>query len=433
MDSFSDVWKEVLAILQPQLTEVVYNMWIQPLEPVKFENDTVVMMTNTDFKKKIILERFYDIITRGFEQILGFPVELDVIVSQPVPEKQTQEDEKVSEEAFTFDNFVVGSSNKFAYSACYRVSNAPGSEYNPLLVYGRSGLGKTHLMLAIHERLKRNFPDMAIVYTTGEDFANELYHCIAEKNTEAFREKYRNVDVLLMDDIQFIQRKQSAQEEFFHTFNTLTQTRRQVVMTSDRPPKEMEILDERLRTRFEMGLLADIQPPDIDTRMAIVKRKADECKLNLTPSVIEMMAEGVKNNVRQLEGCVKKLSAMKNLHDIDPTPEVVMGVLSEVASTGKPVSEVVASIMDAVAAEYRVTIADIKSDKRVANISLARQVAMYIIREMTGMPLQNIGEYFGGKNHATVHHSVKQVETKMEKDSSFKLTVRELIKNLEEA
>ena len=433
MDSFSDVWKEVLAVLQPQLTEVVYNMWIEPLEPVKLEGDTVVMLTNSDFKKKIILERFYDVIVKGFEAVLGFPVELDIIVSQPVPEKKAENTEAQKQGGFTFDNFIVGGSNKFAYSACYRVSNAPGSEYNPLLVYGKSGLGKTHLMLAIREKLHRNFPDMAIIYITGEDFANELYHCIAEKNTDAFHEKYRNVDVLLMDDIQFIQRKQAAQEEFFHTFNTLTQAGKQVVMTSDRPPKEMEILDDRLRTRFEMGLLADIQPPDIDTRMAIVKRKADECKLTLTPSVIEMMAEHVKSNVRQLEGCVKKLSAMKNLHDIDPTPDVVQGVLTEVVSTAKPVSEVVTMIIDAVVAEYRVTVADIKSEKRNANISLARQVAMYIIREMTGMPLQNIGEYFSGKNHATVSHSVKQVEIKMEKDSSFKLTVRELIKNLEEA
>lgn len=431
MDSFSDVWKEVLAVLQPQLTEVVYNMWIEPLEPVKLEGDTVVMLTNTDFKKKLILERFYEVITKGFEAVLGFPVELDVIVSQPVPEKPVQENK--TEEPFTFENFIVGSSNRFAYSACYRVSNAPGEEYNPLLVYGHSGLGKTHLMLAIRDRIHKEHPDMVIIYITSEDFANELYHCIAEKNTEAFHEKYRNVDVLLMDDIQFIQRKQAAQEEFFHTFNTLIQARKQVVMTSDRPPREMEILDDRLRTRFESGLLADIQPPDIDTRMAIVKRKADECNLSLSPSIIEMMAQGVKNNVRQLEGCVKKLSAMKNLHDIDPTPEVVHGVLSEVISTAKPVSEVVTMIMDAVVAEYRVSVSDIKSDKRNANISLARQVAMYIIREMTGMPLQNIGEYFGGKNHATVHHSVKQVENKMANDSSFKLTVRELIKNLEES
>lgn len=433
MDSFSDVWKEVLTVLQPQLTEVVYNMWIAPLEPVKLEGDTVVMLTNSDFKKKITMERFKDIITQGFEAVLGFPVDLDVLVSQPVPEKNTQTNENRKKEIYTFDNFIVGGSNKFAYSACYRVANAPGLEYNPLLIYGRSGLGKTHLMLAIHEYIRRENPDMAVIYITSEDFANELYHYIAEKNTEAFREKYRNVDVLLMDDIQFIQKKQAVQEEFFHTFNTLTKANKQIVLTSDRPPREMEVLEDRLRNRFEMGLLADVQPPDIETRIAIVKRKAEECNLTLSQSVITMMAEGVKNNVRQLEGCVKKLSALKNLHDIDPTADVVQGVLTEVVSTAKPVSEVVTMIMDAVVAEYRVSLADLKSEKRNANISLARQVAMYIIREMTGMPLQNIGEYFSGKNHATVSHSVKQVEIKMEKDSSFKMTVRELIKNLEEA
>ena len=335
-------------------------------------------------------------------------------------------------EEYTFDNFIVGSSNKFAYSASMRVANAPGYEFNPLLIYGRSGMGKTHLMLAIYNEMQKRYKNSAIIYTTGEDFTNELIHHIAEKSTAAFHQKYRNVDALLVDDIQFIRSRVSTQEEFFHTFNALTQAGKQIVLTSDRPPKEMETLDERLRTRFEMGLLADIQPPDIDTRIAIIKRKANLCDLELSPSVIEILASGVKSNIRQIEGCVKKLAALKKIEGIYPSVEVAHNIVSEVMTYSKPVSETVASIIEAVASEFRVSVADIKSEKRNASISTARQVSMYIIRELTSMPLQNIGDYFGGKNHATVHHAIKQVEQKMMTDSSLKVTVADLCKSLEE-
>lgn len=432
MDSFADVWKEVLTLCKQQVTDVIFNIWIAALEPVKLENDTAVLLVNSDFKKSIVMDKFYELLVSSFTAVLGFPVTVDVIVGQSIPEKQPVSEEGVQEE-FSFDNFVVGSSNKFAYAASIRVATIPGVEFNPLLIYGRSGLGKTHLMLAIYSEMKQRNPNAAIIYTTGENFTNELISCLAVKNTAVFHAKYRNVDALLVDDIQFIQKKVSTQEEFFHTFNTLTQAGKQIVLTSDRPPREMEILDERLRTRFEMGLLADIQPPDIDTRMAIVKRKGQQLGLTLSDQVVEYIAGKLKNNIRQLEGVVKKLSAMHTLRDVAPTIETAQEVIRDIVMDNKPVSVTVDNIIAAVSRAYGVNVSDMVSDKRTANIALSRQIAMYVIREITGLPLQNIGEYFGGKNHATVYHSVKQIENKISEDTQFRFNVQDIIKNIQEA
>ncbi len=433
MDSFADVWKGVCALLQERVTSVIYSIWLAPIEPVRFENDTAVLMVNSEFKKNIIVEKFMPELKKAFEDLLGFEVDIDIVTNVPVQETVENKEKNDSEtNVFTFENFIVGSSNNFAYAACNRVADSPGREFNPLLIYGRSGLGKTHLMHAICHKIRQNNPQAVIIYTTGEDFTNELIHHIAEKSTEVFHQKYRNVDALLVDDIQFIRARTSTQEEFFHTFNALTTAGKQIVLTSDRPPKEMETLDDRLRTRFEMGLLADIKPPDIDTRIAIINRKSKALGLELSDTVVEFIAERVKNNIRQLEGSVKKLHALKQLHNINPTIDTAQDVIKDLISDSKPVSMTVEHIIEEVAANYGVGVNDIKSDKRNANISLARQVAMYIIRENTGLQLQNIGAYFGGKNHATVHHSVKQVEMRLESDSQFKVTVNELMKNIED-
>lgn len=434
MDSFADVWKAVCALLQERVTNVIYSIWLAPIEPVRFENDTAVLMVNSDFKRNIIIEKFMPVLVQAFTDVLGFPVEIDVLVNLPVnnQKEEPESSDGNAQSGFTFDNFIVGSSNRFAHAACNRVANFPGVEFNPLLIYGRSGLGKTHLMLAICNALKKRDPNAVIIYTTGEEFTNELIHHIAEKSTEVFHQKYRNVDALLVDDIQFIRSRISTQEEFFHTFNALTNAGKQIVLTSDRPPREMETLDDRLRTRFEMGLIADIQPPDIDTRIAIIRRKSQNLGLELSDSVVEYIAERVKNNIRQIEGSVKKLHALKQLHNINPTIEAAQDVIKDLISDSKPIGMTIEHIIEEVASNYGVSVNDIKSDKRNANISVARQVAMYIIRESTDLPLQNIGSYFGGKNHATVHHSVKQVENRMETDGQFKVSVNELMKNIED-
>ena len=296
MDTLNDVWKAVLAICRTKVSEVMYNMWLSPLELVKFENDTVVFCINTDFKKTIIQDKFGAVLRESFEEVMGFPVDIDIIVSEisagskPVPAAEKTDDTEEAEEAeeektptgyeaYTFDNFIVGKSNNFAYSICVGVAQNPGNYSNPLLIYGRSGLGKTHLMLATLNEIKKNHPDYVIIYTTGENFMNEMVESIAKKNPSAFRNKYRNIDVLLMDDIQFIQRGEGVQEEFFHTFDALYQKNKQIILTSDVPPRNMEILDERLRTRFEMGITADVtsrfrHPPRYHNKKRTAARNA---------------------------------------------------------------------------------------------------------------------------------------------------------------
>lgn len=431
MESLADIWKQALEKCRSEVTEVSYNLWLAPLEFVKFENSTVILMTTSSHKALIFNDKFKDIVKKALSEVMGFDVDVDVIVSSPVA-AEPEEQVRGAEFEYTFDNFIVGSSNKFAHAASLRVATAPGVEYNPLFIYGRSGLGKTHLMLAINHEIKKRRPNAVILYTTGESFTNELITCIAEKNTKAFHNKYRNVDILLVDDIQFIQNKVSVQEEIFHTFNTLTQNNKQVVLTSDRPPKEMELLDERLRTRFEWGLMADIQPPDIDTRMAIVVRKASSLGLTLSDQIVEFIAEKIKQNIRQLEGTVKKLHAVHTLNGTPITLETVQEIIKDIVTDNVPVSVTVDKIIENVSNVYGVSVSDILSEKRNSAISTARQVSMYIIREITGLSMQQIGERFGGKSHSTVHHSISLIENRIAKDIAFKNQVYDIIKNIQD-
>lgn len=441
MDTFNDVWKEVLNICKTQVSEVIFNIWLLPLELIKFENDTVVFLVSADYKKSIIQDKFAGIIKDGFEQVLGFPVEIDIIVDKTFSDKPAEKNENKNRNenkethsafsGFTFDNFIVGKSNTFAYNVSMGVCEQPGVKYNPLLIYGRSGLGKTHLMLAIYNKLKEQNPDAILIYTTGENFMNELVKDIYNKNTDHFHNKYRNADALLMDDIQIIQRGESVQEEFFHTFNVLQQAGKQIVITSDIPPKEMANLDERLRTRFEQGVIADIQPPDIDTRKAIIKRKCDQLNIRLSDSVIEYIAQKIKNNIRQLEGTVKKIDAMSHAYGTPITIEHIQNIIKDITTDNQPISVITDKIMERVSETFGVSVQDIKSDKRQSKISLARQITMYVIKEVTDLTLQEIGDIFG-KNHATVLHSLKAAEQKMNESSSVKIIVINTIKEFQE-
>ena len=452
MDTLNDIWKEVLALCKPEVSDVMYNMWLSPLEFHKLDNDTAVFIVNADFKKTIIISKFAPLLKRCFEQVIGFEVEIDVVVDQAFgeskPEEKTvaagsaeEEEEREEEDAtysrksfssFTFDNFVVGKSNLFAYNVAKGVAENPGGQYNPLLIYGNSGLGKTHLLFAIYNELKRRNPNDIIVYTTGESFLNELIDCVTKKNTVVFHNKYRNVDALLMDDIQVIQKGEMIQEEFFHTFNALDNAGKQLILTSDVPPKNMSILDERIRTRFEMGVLADIQPPDIETRKAIIKRKSQSLGLNLSESVIEYIATKIKNNIRQLEGTVKKIGALKKVYGVMPTFEQIQDIVKDVTTDSLPVSVVVEKLLSIVSETYGVSLDDMKSSSRAQNISQARNVAMYVMKKVIpNITLKEIGDYFN-KNHATVIHSVKRIEESVEKDQIFKNTVNNIIREVRE-
>ncbi len=435
MDSFRDLFEQVLLLCKSDdtIADVTYNLFFDDLEPVDFSNDTAILQTTSDFKQGILAGKYADLLQKNFEKLLGFPVQVEIKVNNQKEETSAFPSFTPGKnEEYTFDTFVVGAENKFAYAACQRVAKDPGTIYNPLFIYGRSGLGKTHLLMATQNEIRKNNPDANILYTTSENFTNDMVSFLAQKNMEEFHNKYRTVDVLLIDDVQFLQNKMGFQEEFFHTFNALTQVGKQVILTSDRPPREIDTLTDRLRNRFESGLLADIQPPDIETRMAIVKKKAQQFQMELSPQIVEYVAEKLKNNIRQLEGAVKKIFAMSSLTGNAPTIDMAEEAIRDVQTDNMPVGVKTEKIIEYIANFYGITPADITSNKKNANIALARQVTVYVLREITGQTLQMIGEAIGGKNHSTINYSISLVEKKMRNEPSFKNTVFEIINNLQE-
>lgn len=454
MDSFNDVWKEVLARCKENVSEVIYNMWFAPLKYIKFENYTVIFSINAEFRKDIIMDKYSPMIRENFEAILGFPIDIDILVEKDFSGPQTvtgiapaadtasqvsdktaaaaeKNEEKSKTDSFTFDSFIVGKSNSFAYNTSLSVAREPGKKYNPLLIYGNSGLGKTHLMFAIYNALKKQNPNAIIIYTPAENFLNELLECIRNHNTDYFHNKYRNADALLVDDIQHIQNGNAVQEEFFHTFNVLQQANKQIVMTADVPPREMLGFDERLRTRFEMGMLADIQPPDIETRMAIIKRKCEHMNFHLKEVAVEYIANKIKNNIRQIEGILNKIQAKSEVLKRDLTIEEIQMTVLDFTTEYQPVGVTVDKVLDIVSSTFGVPVNDLKSEKRQANIAQARQVSMYVIKEVTELTLQEIGDVFG-KKHSTVLHSIDACKEKMNDDPKFKNNVNNIIRDIRE-
>ncbi len=437
MDSFMEIWQAVLNFCSEKVNENAFNLWIAPLKPVSFENDSVTLYVKDEFKRGIILDKYLDMLYDAFETTMGFNVKIYITTDEN--ELKETEAAKQSEKGFLkneiindFASFVVGPSNKFAYAAAKNVASNPGRFYNPLFIYGRSGLGKTHLLNAICLEVEKYYPDANIIYTTSENFTNELVFYLQTQNTQAFRNKYRTCDILLIDDIQFIAGKTQTEEEFFHTFNTLYENGKQVVLTSDKPPREIQSLEDRLRSRFENGLLADIQPPDYETRMAIIKNKAKYFNLELSNDIVDYIADKIKNNVRQLEGAVKKIYAICQVQGNDPSIEIASEAIKDILNNSRPVEATIEMIIDQTGRTFGVTPENIRSERRDASIVNARQVAMYIMREIADMSLIDIGKVFGGKTHSTVKHSIGEVEKKMMSNTSFKSTVYDLIKNIQE-
>ncbi len=437
MDSFADVWALIKEVMKKQVTEVAYNVWLEPLEFIEFKEDTLVLGIS-EFKKKIIVAKFKDLIEKSCEDVLGFKV----IVQYRSPAEEQQQEEKqesaskaarnTSDYNYTFENFIIGPSNRFAHAAALNVAHSPGKAYNPLFIYGHSGLGKTHLLCAIMNYVKEQNPNANIIYTSGEHFTNELVYYIGNHNTHAFHEKYRSADLLLVDDIQFISKKEATQEEFFHTFNALIDAGKQIVLSSDRPPKEMMTLEERVRSRFESGLIADIQPPNLETRMAIIKKKSDDLDIELSDEVITYIAENIKKNIRQLEGAVKKIKAYQDVEGTRPNIANAKRAISDIINDNQPLPVTVENIIGEVSRTFNVSAADIRSDKRNANISLARQVAIYIVHEVTSLSLKAIGDEFGNKHHSTIIYSLKEMEEKLKDNVQLKATVDDIIKNINE-
>lgn len=439
MESLEDLWSAVCDYVHTKLEidSSLMELWFSPISIKSFDGQSAVLTVNNEFLFPYIENLYKDSIAIAFKNIIGFDVELEFIY-EPLDKNEFEEgtiDSKPSNRNIddNFDNFVVGKSNNFAYAAAKKVASDPGKSYNPLYIYGKSGLGKTHLLKAIENEMRKRNPQINIIYTTSENFTNDLIFHLRNKKMPEFHEKYRSADALLMDDIQFIAQKESTEEEFFHTFNALTEYGKQIVMTSDRPPNEIKILQERLRTRFEWGLMADIQPPDFETRFAIIKNKAEQRNFDIPDDIVSFIAEEVKNNVRQLDSAVKKLQSLCHLeNERKPDLELAKIAVKEHTTHSQPRSVVNSKIIEAVGNTYGVTPQNILSEKRDKDIKDARQVSMYIMREITGASLEDIGKNFGGKTHSTVKHSIDVVVKRMELEFSYKKSIEDTIKNLQD-
>ena len=429
----ADFWPKVLALMEGDMTATTINTWFDDATPVALDANRFVLHTPSNFKRDIIMARYLPVIQKALHELFSADFEVVVLGEGELEDfgkKKTDDVFLPGTEEYTFERFVVGASNKFAHAAAQAVAERPAQTYNPLFIYGESGLGKTHLLYAIAHKIHQNHPDYRIVYIKGDSFTNELIQAIREGRNPEFREKYRSADVFLMDAVQFIAGRESTQEEMFHTFNTLYEAGRQIVFTADRPPKEMLRLDDRLRTRFEWGLLADIQPPDFETRVAIVRRKAELMDLDMPPEVSEYIANKLKSNIRQLEGAVKKMKANWLLNGDAPTMANAQTAISDILNNDQPPPLTVEKIIEEVGRTFGVSPDDIRSSKRSANISNARQIAVYVVREITQLSMTTIGEEFGGRDHSTVVYAVQQVEKNMKKDSKTKAMVEDIIKNI---
>ncbi|HBM98417.1 MAG TPA: chromosomal replication initiator protein DnaA [Ruminococcus sp.] len=439
MDSFEDAWEVICGYCKTKITDVAYKTWIERIKPLNldFETGTAYLLVPNDFHRQTLSRCYIPLLNEAFEAVfdskfnIQFKIPDEVVENMTSPKPQ-EELIKDTNYEYTFDTFIVGSSNKFAHAACLAVATNPSRAYNPLFLYGNSGLGKTHLLYAIGNEIKKNDPSKVICYIKGDDFTNELIESLRMAKMADFRLKYRHADILLVDDVQFIGGKESTQEEFFHTFNALHDAHKQIVLTSDRPPKEIKTLDDRLRSRFEQDLIADIQPPDMETRIAIIKRKAELLDLELSNDVCEYIASKIKANIRQLEGTVKKLKAKSYLNNREKiTISSVQEVIADILNNDVPPEVTVERIIDEVARTYGVSADEIRSNKnRSATISNARKIAIYCTRELTTLSMVAIGEEFGNRHYTTIIYTIKTVQDKMNSDRKVKELVEDTIKNI---
>lgn len=443
MENFIEIWSSVLEYCKDRTTDTAYRLWISPIEMTDFTGSTAHLSFTSEFKKNTVLSQYNDLLLEAFENVCGFPVKLFCYA----PDSFSSEEEKnqnslidFKNDIFTFDNFIVGNSNKFAYTAARAIAADPGGQinrehgianYNPLFIYGNSGLGKTHLLKAICNEIKNNYPHMKVVYVYSEDFLNEFMGVLSTKNTEEFRQKYRNVDVLLVDDIQYIAGKEATEWEFFHTFNALVDNGKQVVLTSDRPPKDIKSIIDRLRNRFESGLIVDIQIPEYETRCAIIKRKAELLNFNIPENVINFIAERIKSNIRQLEGITKKLHAMCTYGEDVPNIALAQQAIKDVLNDVQPVPITINRVVDEVCRTTGVSNEDIYSKKHTAEVSDARKMCFYIIREVTNISYEEIGKEFN-RNHSTVMYNVNKLGEILKQNSALNARVMDIINNIKD-
>lgn len=433
MYSSAYVWAKVLGNMESRLTPAVISTWFDDAEILELTDTKLVLYSPSSFRKDIILRRCTDYIKDAMRDEFQMEVELEVIDDTEIDayrENQKKPDFVEFNPQFTFDKFVVGSSNRFAHAAAIAVANAPAETYNPLFIYGPSGLGKTHLLYAIASEVHKKHPSYNIVYIKGDQFTNELIAAVQEGRNIEFRSKYRGADLFLVDDIQFIAGKDSTQEEFFHTFNTLYESGKQIVLTSDRPPREMTQLSDRLMSRFESGLMVDVAPPDFETRLAIIHNKAALLGVKLPDEVMDYIAENVTTNVRQLEGTLNKILAYRDLLGDQVDEESVGRAVRDMLKRSNEYVPSPKVIISYICSYYNIDEETLRGQSRSRDVVAARQLAMYLIRRMHATPLDGIGKEFGNRDHSTILHSLDKVEKQMQTDPKFAERVKEITTNI---
>jgi chromosomal replication initiator protein len=440
MPQANTLWENICSAVKPRVGDSAYQAWFKPIRPrIDDKENTLVLEVPNDFFKDWVAQH-YDLLLRDALKNTGQDLRLEYLtnpaLTQPPKARETAGADREKggrapvsgsflNPKYTFDNFVVGPSNRFTHAACVSIADSPAKAYNPLFIYSRVGLGKTHLMQAICHRIRQKNPQSKFYYTPSEKFTNELINAIQHRSTAAFREKFRNIDVLLIDDIHFIANKEATQEEFFHTFNALYDSHKQIIISSDRPPKEIQRLEERLVSRFGWGLIADIQPPDLETRIAILKKKIENETTLIPDDVLFFIADTVRSNIRELEGALVRVIAYSLLQEQKINLNMARTVLKDLLrEASRQIS--VDDIQQSVAEYFKITTVELKSKKRVKTLVFPRQIAMYLCREMTNFSLPEIGQMFGGKDHTTVLHSHRKIKEETEKDGELRHILEKL-------
>ncbi len=433
MNTAHEVWEKVLSIMEGEMTATTLDTWFDDSKAIALEESRFLLFSPSPFKKGIIESRYLPMVKAALFELFSSDFEVLVLgegeVEQYLPQAAPKSFLPGTEE-YTFERFVVGNSNKFAHAAAMAVAQNPAQNYNPLFIYGDSGLGKTHLLYAIAHTIHSEYPDFRIVYIRGDAFTNELIHAIGGGKNQEFREKYRSADVFLMDDVQFIAGRDSTQEEMFHTFNSLYEAKKQIVFTADRPPKEMLRLEDRLRTRFEWGLLADILPPDYETRMAIIRNKAIRMGVELPEEVLTYVAENITANVRQIEGTVNKILAYRDLLGSSVDPNTVLRAVRDMFKDPSEFLPSVDVIIEEVCKFYSMDADLLRGQVRTKEATQARQIAMYLIRNMTSLSLKEIGREFENRDHSTVLHSIDRIEKLKKRNPEVEEILKDIKTNI---
>ena len=435
--SFKKIWDAALEIIKPDISPTSFNTWFLKIKPINYVNNTYYFLSENEFEKGILESRHIPLITNALAEVTGKTGQVKIVLKEEdamIPQNEaapqisiTNVENNISNyqnnsmnPKYTFDSFVIGENNRFAHAACVAVSEAPSERYNPLFIYGGVGLGKTHLMQAIGHYILSYAPHKKVVYVSCEKFTNGFIDAIQNKTNISFRNKYRSADILLIDDIQFLAKKEGTQEEFFHTFNTLHQENKQIVISSDRPPKEIPTLEERLRSRFESGLITDIYAPNFETRIAIIRKKAESFSDEIPNEVLSFIADSIHSNIRELEGALTTVFAYSKLHKVPINLDSAKNALKDIFRKKEDIVITGEYIKEVTAKYFNITVEDMNSKKRTRSISLPRQVAMYITREITDLSLPRIGEEFGGRDHSTVIHACQKIAEEMDTNTDFK-------------